>query len=123
MRRRSPAGCFEPLLAIHRGGTAGTGRGDRLAVVGIDDVAAGEDAFDVGRGAVIGQAIEQPVGGLDAFPGQGGPGEEIAVWRGGELALKIAVFGTWPIARKRPSIFRSRTELSLVDRSLTPVST
>ena len=33
------------------------------------------------------------------------------------------MFGTWPIARNRPSSFRSRSDLSLVERSLTPVST
>ena len=91
--------------------------------MGVDHVAAGEDPLDVGRRTVVGQAIQQARRGLDPFPGQRGAVEQIAVGRRGKLARKMAVLGTWPIARNRPSIFRSRIELSVVDLSLTPVST
>ena len=81
-------GRFEPFFAIHGRGAAGAGGGDRLAVVGIDDVSACEDSLDVGGGAVIGQAVEQSRWGFDPFPGQGGAGEQVAFRRGGELAFE-----------------------------------
>ena len=50
---------LQPFLAVHGGRAARTGGGDGLAVVGVDDVAAGEDPFHVGRRAVVGQGVEQ----------------------------------------------------------------
>ena len=41
----------EVALGVQRGGAAGAGRGDRLAVGVVDDVAGGEDTGDVGPGA------------------------------------------------------------------------
>src|SRR3984957_5864141 len=42
--------CFEPAFGVDGGHAAGAGRGDCLAVDAVDDVAAGEDAVDVGVG-------------------------------------------------------------------------
>ena len=56
------AGGLEPFFTIHCCGAAGSGGGDRLAVVGVDHVAAGEDAFDVGGRSKVGQAVEQAGG-------------------------------------------------------------
>ena len=47
---------FEPFLAVDRRRAARAGGGDRLAVVGVDDVAAGEDPLDVRGRPVVGQA-------------------------------------------------------------------
>src|SRR5689334_7802749 len=47
-------GLGEPAFGVDPGGRAGAGGGDRLAVDVVDDVAAGEDARDVGpRGRVV----------------------------------------------------------------------
>src|SRR5215218_2203665 len=47
-------GLGQPALGIDRRGRAGAGRGDRLAVDVVDDVAAGEHTVDVGaRGRVL----------------------------------------------------------------------
>src|SRR3712207_2024642 len=43
-------GLGEPALGVDRGGRTGAGRGDRLPVDVVDDVAAGEDTVDVGAG-------------------------------------------------------------------------
>src|SRR5438270_9947629 len=46
-------GLGQPALGVDRGGGAGAGRGDRLAVDVVDHVAAGEDTVDVrARGGV-----------------------------------------------------------------------
>src|SRR6476469_705659 len=46
-------GLGEPALGVDGRGRAGAGRGDGLAVDVVDDVAAGEDAVDVGAGARV----------------------------------------------------------------------
>ena len=48
-RRLRPVGC-QPPLGVERGGAAGAGGGDRLPVGVVDEVAAGEDAVEVGAG-------------------------------------------------------------------------
>src|SRR3954449_4453546 len=46
-------GLGEPALGVDRGGGTGAGRGDRLPVDVVDDVATGEDAVDVRAGARV----------------------------------------------------------------------
>src|SRR4051812_28753207 len=46
-------GVGQPALGVDRGGRAGTGGGDRLAVDVVDDVATGEDSVDVGTGGGV----------------------------------------------------------------------
>src|SRR5688572_4814497 len=46
-------GVGEPALGVDRRGRTGAGRGDGLAVDVVDDVAAGEDAVDVGAGGRV----------------------------------------------------------------------
>src|SRR6056297_3515606 len=60
---------FEPALRVDRGGAAGTGGGDGLAVDVVLHVAAGEDAVDVGTAARR-------------------PGDEVAVVLHGQLTLE-----------------------------------
>jgi len=48
----------------------------------------GEDALDARGRAVVGQAIEEALGGDDALPGQGGPGQDVPLRRHGQLALE-----------------------------------
>lgn len=70
---------FRLFLALHGRGAAGVGGGDGLAVVRGGHVAAGEDALQVRRRAVVGQRVEQAGGHLDALPGQGRPGQVISL--------------------------------------------
>ena len=93
------AGCLQPFLAIKSGRATGAGRGDGLAVVRIDDVAAGEDPLNIRGRAIIRQRVEQAIKRLDALPRQGGPGQEVALGCHGELAFEDSLcseHGRWP---------------------------
>src|SRR5580704_486578 len=58
---RSLAPLLEPALGVDGGHAAGPGRGDRLAVVVVLHVAAGEDAVDAGPGRAV-ERLDVPVG-------------------------------------------------------------
>ena len=100
--RRS--GRFEPLLAVDGRGAAGAGRGDGLAVVGVDDVARGEDPFDARGRAVVRQPVDQARRGRrrPSRPGRSGSGDSP---RGSSRACPgrppCSASGRWPGRRRR----------------------
>src|SRR6476661_4540060 len=104
-RRRSMG---EEPFGVEGRGTAGAGRGDRLAVGVVDEVAAGEDPGDVGAGAApldehvalgveLDDALDQLVAGVvadrDEQPGDGQlaglAGDGVAQGDAGQLVLAV----------------------------------
>src|SRR5215210_1236149 len=76
-------GLGQPALGVDRGGRAGAGRGDGLAVDVVDDVAAREDAVDVGaRGRVlhldVAVVVQLELTGEELAPGVVADGHEYA---------------------------------------------
>src|SRR5262249_52661053 len=79
---------LQPLLTVHCGSTAHSRGSDRLPIMRINYVTAGEDAHDIGGGTVIRQRVEQARGLLHAIPREGGACQQITVWSHRELALE-----------------------------------
>ena len=106
-RRNGAAGVLEVgevLLRVQGSRAPGAGRGDRLTVVVVDEVAAGEDTLEVGAGRRGGSASTYPSSSRSTCP------------------TSSSDRGSWPIAMNRPDTASSRVSPVTVSGSGRPVT-